>query len=341
MEMNDTCLNINPQLEKYYLPTMYGMEFILGLVGNLSVIWGYIFCLKEWKCSNIYLFNLSITDLILICTIPMLVVYYGKGNKWTFGQVTCVLNRYILHTNLYTNILFLSCISFDRYLLVMSPLKLHFFQKKWNAIVICVGIWIFVTLELVPIFIFIEADHINTTSNKSLLLCLDYASSGNASDNLIYSMYLTVFGFLLPLCIMLFFYIQTARGLKKIQQQRTKIQVEKPLTLIILAIVIFLMFFTPYHIMRNVRIASRMENNSMSECAKLTVKALYAISRPIAFLNSITNPIFYFMLGDRFREQFFNKLKTIFLRNSETTYQKEDSTTKPTGLNTGSEEIIL
>ncbi|XP_041038899.1 succinate receptor 1-like isoform X1 [Carcharodon carcharias] len=341
MEMNNTCLNISPQLEKYYLPTMYGLEFILGFIGNISVIWGYMFCLKEWKCSNIYLFNLSITDLTFICTLPMLVAYYGRGNKWTFGQVMCILNRYILHTNMYTSILFLCCISFDRYLLVMRPLQLHSFQKKWNAVIVCLGIWIFVTLELVPIFTFLQINTDNSTDHESILRCLDYASSGDASRNLIYSLYLTVFGFLAPLSVMLFFYIQTVRGLRKIQQQRTKIQVEKPLKLVILAIVIFLVFFTPYHIMRNVRIASRIENNRMSECGKLVVKAVYAITRPIAFLNSITNPIFYFMLGDKFRELFFNKLKSIFFRKPVSSNQNEDSSTRPTGLNTCSEAIIL
>ncbi|XP_041034085.1 succinate receptor 1-like [Carcharodon carcharias] len=337
MEMENMCLDTNPQLEKYYLPTMYGIEFILGLIGNLSVIWGYIFCLKEWNCSNIYLFNLSITDLTFIFTLPMLVAFYGQGNKWTYGHITCVLNRFILHANMYMSILSLSCISFDRYLLVMRPLKPHFFQKKWNAIIICLGIWIFVALELVPIFIFIRDDAINGTEDVD---CLDYASSGDASRNLIYSLYLTVFGFLAPLSVMLFFYIQTARGLKKIQQQRTKIHVEKPLTLVILAIVIFLVFLTPYHIMRNVRIASRMENNGMSECDKLVVKAVYAITRPIAFLNSIINPIFYFMLGDKFRELFFNKLKSIFFRKSQVSRQNEYSSTRPSGLNSGSEVMI-
>ncbi|XP_078060082.1 succinate receptor 1-like [Mustelus asterias] len=313
MAVNNTCFNVNPQLDKYYLPTMYGIEFIVGLIGNLAVIWGYIFCLKDWKCSNIYLFNLSISDLTFICTLPMLVAYYGTGNGWTFGQVMCTLNRYILHTNLYTSVLFLSCVSFDRYLLVVRPLKPHFFQKKWNAIAICLGIWIFVTLELVPIFGFISGRDTNATDTTD---CLDYASSGNASRNLAYSMFLTVFGFVLPLCVMLFFCIQTARSLKKIQRQRTKIQVEKPLTLVILAIVIFFIFFTPYHIMRNVRIASRMKKSGLSECDKLVIKAVYAVTRPIAFLNSIINPIFYFMLGDKFRELFFTKLQSIFFRKA-------------------------
>ncbi|XP_067850694.1 succinate receptor 1-like [Heptranchias perlo] len=331
MAMNNTCSDINPQLEKYYLSTMYAMQFFFGLVGNLSVIWGYIFCLKEWKCSNIYLFNLSITDLTFICTLPMLVVYYGSGNRWTFGPVMCALNRYILHTNMYTSILFLTCISFDRYLLVRNPLKLHSFQKKCNAVIICVSIWVFVTLELVPIFTFISADDISSTDNNTFVQCSDFASSGNASRNLIYSMYLTVFGFFLPYCIMSIFYIQTARALKKIKQQRTKIRVEKPLTLVILAIGIFITFFTPYHIMRNVRLASRMKGVSMSECGKLVVKAVYSLTRPIAFLNSVTNPVFYFMLGDNFREQFFNKLKATFLRKPELSDRKKPAPPDPLG----------
>ncbi|KAG9343482.1 hypothetical protein JZ751_013648 [Albula glossodonta] len=43
---------------------MYSLEFCLGFLGDLPVILGYIFCLKEWKSTDIYLFNLAVSDLL-------------------------------------------------------------------------------------------------------------------------------------------------------------------------------------------------------------------------------------------------------------------------------------
>ncbi|XP_067897792.1 succinate receptor 1-like [Heterodontus francisci] len=298
--MNETCSKLNEVLDTYYLTTMYAIEFILGLTGNVIVISGYVFCLKEWKCSNIYLFNLAISDLVFICTLPMFVVYYANGKKWIFGDRLCKLNRYILYTNMYLSMLFLVCISIDRYLLVSNPMRLHMFQRKRVAIIICIGLWIFVTLEVLPIVTFIG---VTAHDNNTITKCVDYASAGNAVHNLIYNMCLTAVGFLLPMSIMGIFCVKTARILKKLSQDRAEnITLEKPLTLVILAIVIFSIFFTPYHIMRTARMVSRLENISLSHCTIEGIKAVYTISRPIAFLNIITNSVFYFLSGDKFRE---------------------------------------
>ncbi|XP_078420703.1 succinate receptor 1-like [Cetorhinus maximus] len=307
-EMNDTCSKINDFLDTYYLTTFYAIEFILGLIGNVIVISGYIFCLKEWKCSNIYLFNLAISDLAFICTLPMFVVYYANGKIWIFGSLLCKLNRYILYTNMYLSMLFLACISIDRYLLVSNPMRVYMFQKKRVAIIICIGLWIFVTLEVLPMLTFIGA---TAHDNDTIIKCVDYASAGNAIHNLTYNVCLTIFGFLLPMCVMGVFCVKTARMLKKLSQDQTRsVTLEKPLTLVILAIVIFSIFFTPYHILRNVRMVSRLENISFSHCTVEGIKAVYTISRPVAFLSIITNSVFYFLSGDKFRETITSSIKS-------------------------------
>ncbi|XP_072329555.1 succinate receptor 1-like [Scyliorhinus torazame] len=290
---------------------MYSIEFILGIVGNVTVISGYIFCLKKWKCSNIYLFFLSITDLFFICTLPMFVIQYANDSEWFYSDLCCKFNRYFLNCNLYLSVLYLTCISIDRYLLVRNPTKLYWFQKKQSATIICFLLWIFVTVELVPMFTFIGPKNI-TDNDENTIVCVDYASSGNASHSLIYSMFLTTFDFILPLSIMGFCSIRTAKSLRKISTQRHRtINLEKPHRLVILALVIFLVLFTPYHIMRNVRIASRMDNMYFTCTVRKNIKAGYAITRPIAYLSSAINPIFYFMLGDRFRETLLSKLPFI------------------------------
>ncbi|XP_072329554.1 succinate receptor 1-like [Scyliorhinus torazame] len=306
--MNESCSKINEILDTYFLTTFYSIEFVLGLIGNIIVISGYIFCLKEWKCSNIYLFNLSVSDLAFVCTLPMFVIYYAKGKVWIFGEFLCKLNRYILYTNMYLSMLFLACISIDRYLLVSNPMRTHMFQSKKAAIIICVSLWILITLEVVPMLTFIGP---SVHYNKTIVKCVDYASAGNAIHNLIYNVCLTLIGFLLPMCIMGVFCVKTARLLKKLSQDRNRtVTLEKPLTLVILAIVIFSIFFTPYHILRNIRMVSRLENISLSQCDIEGIKAAYTISRPVAFFSIITNSIFYFLAGDKFRETITIRIKS-------------------------------
>ncbi|XP_055502477.1 succinate receptor 1-like [Leucoraja erinacea] len=322
--MNNSCLDINPPLDKFYLTSLYGIQFVLGLVGNVFVIWAYLFCLKEWKCCNIYLFNLSISDLLFTCTLPLLVRYYSNDNQWPYSIQVCRIYKYILHSNMYASILFLTCISWDRYLLITSPLKVYCIQTKFNAIIICLCIWAFVTVEIIPMVAFFYSDG---APNNTTPICPDYASSGDAKWNLIYSLYLTVFGFILPLCVIIIMYVRIARVLKKMGRESSGISVNKPLRMVILAITIFVLFFTPYHVMRNVRIVTRLGGVSlhMSTCGESVVRAVYTITRPVAFLNSITNPLLYFMTGDKFREQVVDKLQSIFSRIRKASNKNENS----------------
>lgn len=276
----------------------------MGVFGNTVVVFGYLFCLKNWNSSNIYLFNLSISDLAFLCTLPMLIRSYSHG-KWIYGEVLCISNRYVLHANLYTSILFLTFISIDRYLLMKHPFREHFLQRKEFAILISLAIWVLVTLELLPILPLINPDLAANGTN-----CIDYASSGDPHNSLIYSMCLTFLGFLIPLLVMCFFYFKIALFLKQRSRQlATALPLEKPLTLVIMAVVIFSVLFTPYHIMRNVRIASRLEEWKEYQCTQVVINSFYIVTRPLAFLNSTINPVFYFLLGDHFREMLMSKLR--------------------------------
>lgn len=276
----------------------------MGVLGNGVVVFGYLFCLKNWNSTNIYLFNLSISDMAFLCTLPALMTHYAH-QQWTYGDVLCISNRYMLHANLYTSILFLTCISIDRYLLMKHPFREHFLQKKEFAVFISLAVWVLVTLELVPLVSFI-----NPVTGGSSIQCIDYANSGDAKPSLIYSLCLTFSGFLIPLFVMCFFYFKIAVFLKqRIKQQVTTSPFERPLNLVILAVVTFSVLFTPYHVLRNVRIASRLWDWKQPPCVQLVINSLYIVTRPLAFLNSVINPVFYFLVGDHFREMLTNKLR--------------------------------
>lgn len=310
MARNTTCPNwvaAEAALEKYYLPIFYGTEFIVGILGNTAVVFSYLFCLKNWNSSNIYLFNLSISDLAFLCTLPLLMRSYADGS-WVYGDMLCIGNRYVLHANLYTSILFLTFISIDRYLLMKYPFREHLVQKKASAVLISLAIWVLVTLELLPIL-----PLINPVITNNGTSCNDYASSGDPRYNLIYSMCLTLFGFLIPLFAMCFFYFKMVLFLKqRTRQLATALPLEKPLNLVIMAVVIFSLLFTPYHVMRNVRIASRLGSWERYGCSQAVINSLYILSRPLAFLNSVINPLFYFLMGDHYRDMLMSKLRQHF-----------------------------
>ncbi|NXC41531.1 SUCR1 protein, partial [Penelope pileata] len=305
----ESCLALGRLLEKAYLSTMYSLEFTLGAIGNCIVVLGYIFCLPEWKSGNIYLFNLSLSDLLFLCTFPVLVSSYSRGH-WIGSSILCHINRFLLHANLYTSILFLTVISIDRYMLIKYPFREHPLQKRKAALIVSAAVWTLVILELLPLLFFLE---VVTPANN--FTCLDYASSGDPEKSLIYSMFLTLFGFLIPLAVMCFFYVKMLLFLKNWKERINPLLVlEKPLTLVVLAVAAFSLLFTPYHVMRNVRLASRIPALNVSACTRSAISAAYIVTRPIAFLNSAINPVFYFLMGDHFREMLTAKITQVLNR---------------------------
>ncbi|NXT17520.1 SUCR1 protein, partial [Syrrhaptes paradoxus] len=310
---SDGCLLVTRALENYYLSSMYSLEFILGFIGNTTAVFGYIFCLKNWKSGNIYLFNLSLSDLLFLCTLPILVSSYSR-QQWAKDSILCHSNRFLLHANLYSSILFLTAISIDRYMLIKFPFREHFLQKRRSALVVSAAIWMGVILELLPLMYFLEPA---TAANN--YKCLDYASSGDPTKSLIYSVLLTIFGFLIPLVTMCCFYVKMVLFLKsRSEQLSSALALEKPLTLVVLAMVIFSVLFTPYHVMRNVRLASRIPALNVSACAQDVINTIYIVTRPVAFLNSTINPVFYFLMGDHFREMLMAKIRQLWSRMTTT-----------------------
>ncbi|KAF5895305.1 succinate receptor 1-like, partial [Clarias magur] len=103
----DNCSSVITALfERDYLSPMYALEFTIGFSGNLVVVLGYIFCLPAWKSTNVYLFNLSVSDLIFLCTLPELSYSYAHDFK-KISSALCLTNRYILNVNMYSSILFM------------------------------------------------------------------------------------------------------------------------------------------------------------------------------------------------------------------------------------------
>ncbi|KAF7656069.1 hypothetical protein LDENG_00046470 [Lucifuga dentata] len=301
------CTQLDDLMKLYYLSPLYGIEFCLGFLGNLLVILGYLFCLAEWQTCNIYLFSLAISDLIFLCTLPRLSYLYAHGQSET-SPFSCVFNRYILHVNLYSSILFMMWVSMDRFLLISHPTRNHFLLRPKAALVVIGLSWLAVNVEVTPVVVLMIQDlHRNKT------LCKDFASLNGDINTLGYSLGLTFTGYIIPLVGLCFYSYKIADLLQTQERalQRRTTSYKRPLRVVTAAAAIFLVLYTPYHVMRNVRIASRQEWAEFDECTKVYIEVMYIITRPLAFLHSVINPIFYFLMGDKFRELLLAKFREL------------------------------
>lgn len=302
------CTEIDVILEKYFLPPMYGVEFCLGFPGNLLVVLGYIFCLPAWQSCHIYLFNLAVSDLVFLCTLPHLSYIYANDQSLESPHM-CIINRYILHVNLYSSILFMVWLSMDRFLLVRHPTRDHQLLNRRAALVVTGLSWLVVNVEVAPMIVLMVQD----LQKGNYSWCKDFSSLKGDINSFVYSLGLTLTGYVLPLLALCAFTYQIAHLLRvqeRVLQGRAT-SFKRPVRVVASAAAMFLVAYTPYHVMRNIRIASTQVWVGMDPCTLKHIKGLYIVTRPLAFLHSVINPVFYFLIGDKFTALLFVKIRKL------------------------------
>ncbi|XP_026797296.3 succinate receptor 1-like [Pangasianodon hypophthalmus] len=284
---------------------MYGLEFTIGFIGNLVVVLGYIFCLPAWKSTNVYLFNLSVSDLIFLCTLPELSYNYAHNQK-KFNSSLCVVNRYILHVNLYSSILFMMWVSVDRFLLLCHPQREHILLTVKASLCITILNWIWVNAQIAPLIVFIIQD----LEENGWTVCRDFASLGVAKVTLIYSVVLTITGYVMPL-VGLFLSSQRMVSVLVKREEMRGTSFQRPVRIVRSAAIMFLVLYTPLHIMRIVRLVSRLPELNLSRCIMDYINSVFIVTRPIAYAHSAINPVFYFLMTDSFKEALQDKWRQI------------------------------
>ncbi|KAM4560426.1 2-oxoglutarate receptor 1-like [Odontesthes bonariensis] len=293
---NSNCFDVDC-LKLYYLPISYSLIFIVGLVGNITSISIYLTKLRPLKSSSIIMVNLALTDLLYVLTMPFLVHYYRNGS-WLLGDFMCRFVRFGFHFHLYGSILFLTCHAVFRYVVVSQPLRSPQVQQRVWGIAACSAVWAITAAELTPMFSVLSLHSENNETH-----CLDFASTMPVTDVRVYSWGLAAFGFLLPLVVVFICYIgimkQLARGPNTTSSYRKRAR-----RAVVLILVVFVICFLPYHILRALRIETQIADATPR--AMRIVHAAYIISRPLAGINTFFNLALYTLSGNKFRRAFLS-----------------------------------
>uniref|UniRef100_A0AAZ3Q008 P2Y purinoceptor 1 n=1 Tax=Oncorhynchus tshawytscha TaxID=74940 RepID=A0AAZ3Q008_ONCTS len=222
----------------YYLPTVYILVFVTGLVGNSLAIWMFVCHMRPWSSISVYMFNLALADFCYVLSLPFLIFYYFNKTDWIFGDVLCRLQRFIFHVNLYGSILFLTCISVHRYTGVVHPLKSLGRLKKKNAVLTSTLVWVVVIASISPILYYSRTED-------------------ELPGYFIYSMCLTVFGFCIPFLLILGCYGMIVKELICNDMSNAPLR-RKSIHLVIIVLTVFAVSYLPFHVMKNLNMRARL-----------------------------------------------------------------------------------
>ncbi len=109
--------------ETYIVPVVFALIFIVGVIGNGSLI--IIFCRHKAMRSvpNTFIFNLAIGDLlVLLVSVPFTGTIFTY-ESWPFGVFLCKFTEFARDTSVGVSVFTLTALSADRYLAITDPVR--------------------------------------------------------------------------------------------------------------------------------------------------------------------------------------------------------------------------
>uniref|UniRef100_A0A8D2BAX3 C-X-C chemokine receptor type 1 n=1 Tax=Sciurus vulgaris TaxID=55149 RepID=A0A8D2BAX3_SCIVU len=282
---------------KYVVVAIYAVVFLLSLLGNSLVILVILYSRVNRSVTDVYLLNLAVADLLFALTLPIWAAAKEKG--WIFGTPLCKVISLLKEVNFYSGILLLACISLDRYLAIVHATR-ALTQKRHLVKFICLGIWGLSLILSLPFFLFRQA----LSPTNSSPVCYEDLGNNTATWRLVLRILPQIFGFVIPLLAMLFFYGFTLHTLFKAHMG----QKHRAMRVIFAVVLVFLFCWLPYNLV--LLTDTLMRTHVIEEtCERRNdIDRALDATEILGFLHSCLNPLIYAFIGQNFRNGFLKIL---------------------------------
>ncbi|OWK62807.1 Proteinase-activated receptor 2 [Lonchura striata] len=282
------------KLTTVFIPIVYIFVFIIGLPSNAMALWVFFFRTKKKHPAVIYMVNLALADLLFVVWFPLKISYHLNGNNWLFGEGLCKVFVAFFYGNMYCSILFMTCLSVQRYWVVVNPI-VHSKKKSEIALGISIAIWILIVLGTIPLYLVNQTAYI---SNLNITTCHDVLPENvSAHDMFSYFLSLAIGLFLIPAIITAVAYILMIKTLSaSIIDVSTGKKRKRAVKLIIVVLSMYLICFTPSNVLIIVHY-SLLKAYSQSHLYVWYITALC-----LSILNSCIDPFIYYYISKDFRD---------------------------------------
>ncbi|XP_003458849.2 C-X-C chemokine receptor type 3-2 [Oreochromis niloticus] len=300
-----------------YSPVVYSLVFVLAVVGNvlvLCVIRRYRISQSGGACAfsltDTFLLHLAISDLLLAFTLPLFAVQWA--HHWMFGLAVCKISGALFSLNRYSGILFLACISFDRYLAIVHAISSSWKRSTCHAQFACAIIWA-VCLGLSGIDIYFkQVEMIDIVGQQRGPVCQVWFTENPLQWQVGLKFVSVVLGFGVPLLVMLYCYIRIFRSLCNASRRQKR----KSLRLIISLVSVFVICWAPYTCFQLAD--SLLKLGVLSESCELgyVLDVGTLITESLGLSHCALNPLLYGFVGVKFRRELVRMCKGLLGQRS-------------------------
>ncbi|XP_035612392.1 delta-type opioid receptor-like [Oncorhynchus keta] len=279
------------------ITALYSVICVVGLLGNVLVMYGVVRYTKMKTSTNIYIFNLALADALATSTLPFQSAKYLMGT-WAFGEVLCKVVIAIDYYNMFTSIFTLTMMSVDRYIAVCHPVRALEFRTPAKGKIINVLIWVLSSAIGVPIMVMAVT---KTTDSGQTMCTLKFPDPDWYWDT-VTKICVFIFAFIIPVMVITICYglmILRLRSVRLLSGSKEKDRNMRRITRMVLVIVAaFIVCWTPIHIFIIIKTLVEIDSGNPY------VKASWHLCIALGYMNSSLNPVLYAFLDENFKRCF-------------------------------------
>ncbi|XP_016086375.1 12-(S)-hydroxy-5,8,10,14-eicosatetraenoic acid receptor [Sinocyclocheilus grahami] len=283
------------------------LEFILGLLLNITVIHLFVFKLKFWKSKtiDIFLFNLVLADILLLIGLPVKAYNFQQCSE---QKVVCKVQLFLQFLNRGASIAFLTVISIYRYFSVVHPGKRKVLRILRLSPQISVFIWVLLGILTIPAML------------QSFFRCNSSEKDEQISPIILLREIVFFTQIFIPFFVLVYCSIRIIRRLKQ-KSVGDKTKLRRAMFLVTSVVFVFAVCFLPYAITRAVQLHI---NGLVMKEEKVTVVKLYDGLVCLSYLNCLLDPILYCLSSSKFKKLYIS-MYLPFLLEKEQPESSEDT----------------
>ncbi|XP_030637315.1 opioid receptor, delta 1b isoform X1 [Chanos chanos] len=279
------------------ITALYSVICVVGLLGNILVMYGVVRYTKMKTATNIYIFNLALADALATSTLPFQSAKYLM-NTWPFGELLCKLVIAIDYYNMFTSIFTLTMMSVDRYVAVCHPVRALDFRTPAKAKMINVCVWILSSAIGVPIMVMA----VTKVTDTGKVVCMLKFPDPDWYWDTVTKICVFIFAFVVPVLVITICYglmILRLKSVRLLSGSKEKDRNLRRITRMVLVVVAaFIICWTPIHIFIIIKTLIEIDQKNP------LVIASWHLCIALGYMNSSLNPVLYAFLDENFKRCF-------------------------------------
>ncbi|XP_062408805.1 P2Y purinoceptor 13-like isoform X2 [Sardina pilchardus] len=280
------------------VPSLFFLLCVPALVLNVTVLW-ILLRLRTESTFMVYLQNLVAADLLMTLVLPVRTASDLPGAPLGLRAFTCRYGSVLFYYCMYISIALMGLISLDRFFKVVRPRGRLLGQNLLFGRTVSVATWAVLLGAVALPNVILTSE---TASGRSHKFCMemksqagrDFHKAAILALNWLFWVVLVVVGFCY-ICIA-WAVVQShnnSGSINVIRQRKTKAKV-------FIVLVVFLVCFAPYHIVRIPYTLLQVEKHS---CTRESLKVAKDFTLWLSATNICLDPLIYFFLCRSFREK--------------------------------------